>query len=400
MGNNAGLAGVVREMSSLLSQDEISNVSLPATEGWCLPPRCFTSQDFFEAEVQRIFMRDWVCIGRADRVENPGDYFTLAIAGEPLLISRDDAGAIRAFSNVCPHRGSVMIEGQGNAKIFSCPYHGWRFSRDGKLAGAPLMDQTIGFDKANCRLREIGIEVWGGFAFINFDRNASPLAPRLAGLEKKIARYRFNDFKTDQVAELENECNWKIGVENAIDEYHAYIVHRSLEPTKSFYLDKTFAEADPDGMWAINMTPAIKPYPYVTGTSLAASPFPAIEGLNDFEMKSFNVLGIFPNTIIALNPDSIITLIFFPISPGKTALHVAMNYPRSSFGIADFERHSKEAMEALIFTNDQDMYGCRLAQKGLYSSLAQPGRLSYLEEAVRYFDSYIARRMARYVHQH
>src|SRR5262249_39933167 len=158
----------------------------------------------------------------------PGDYYTLSIAGEPLLIARDDERVVRAYSNVCPHRGSVMIEGQGNTKVFACPYHGWRFSRDGRLMAAPLMDKTVGFKKADCRLAEIKVEIWGGFTFINFDSHASPLAPRLAGLSAKIARYRFDEFKTDQVAELENDCNWKIGVENAIDEYHAYIVHRSL----------------------------------------------------------------------------------------------------------------------------------------------------------------------------
>lgn len=378
----------------LLTRDEVEKVTAPVTVGYCLPPRCFTSEDFFDAEMQNIFLKEWVCVGRADRVSTPGDYFTLNIGPEPLIICRDDQNNVRAFNNVCPHRGSILIEGEGQTHVFACPYHGWRFSNNGHMVGAPHMGKTVGFDRKTCTLPEIKAEVWEGFAFVNFDRNAAPLAPRLRHLSEKIKRYQFATFKTDKTLVVENACNWKIGVENAIDEYHAYIVHKSLEPTKSYKLDDTFAEGEEGGLWGINFTPAIKAHPYVTGTSMLTSPFPAVPGLNSFELQSFNVLGVFPNAIIALNPDSIITLLFFPLAPNKVSIHVAMNYPKSTFDIPDFRKHADEAMESLVFTNEQDMDGCRLAQKGLYSSAAAQGRLSFLEDAVRYFDSYVARKMS------
>src|SRR5262249_44123606 len=134
-----------------------------------LPRWCFTSTRFYQREVERIFLRTWVFVGRAEEIANPGDYFTIEIAGEPLVIICDLAGKLHALGNTCQHRGARLLEDKGNCGTnFSCPYHAWTYGTDGSLIGAPAMNATRDFNKKDWSLPEIRLEIWDGFIFVNF----------------------------------------------------------------------------------------------------------------------------------------------------------------------------------------------------------------------------------------
>ena len=136
-------------------------VRRPLLEAETMPPWCYTSPDFYEREVERIFHREWNFIGRADRIPNPGDYFTLEFAGVPLVVVRGRDGAVRAFSNVCRHRGARIMSGEGNAKSLRCPYHSWNYALDGRLERAPEMHDTRGFDPGDYGLKPVRLETRG-----------------------------------------------------------------------------------------------------------------------------------------------------------------------------------------------------------------------------------------------
>ena len=140
-----------------------------------LPPDAYRSEEFFRFELEAIWDREWICVGRLEEIAAPGDYFSVDIAGEPLLIVRADENEVVALSAVCRHRGMIVAEGKGNcAKAFVCPYHHWSYDRRGKLIGAPQMQGVGTFDKSEIALPQVRTELWRGFIFVNFDDHAEP----------------------------------------------------------------------------------------------------------------------------------------------------------------------------------------------------------------------------------
>ncbi|HEY6378291.1 MAG TPA: Rieske (2Fe-2S) protein, partial [Candidatus Dormibacteraeota bacterium] len=142
---------------------------LPVNEATALPPQLYTSPEFYAFEKEAVFGHEWLCVGRADQVPEPGDYRTLTLAGEPLILTRHKDGSLRVLSAVCRHRGMVVAEGRGHVTSFLCPYHHWTYGTDGRLLGCPEMDRAVGFDKADHPLPSLPVEVWNGFVFTSFD---------------------------------------------------------------------------------------------------------------------------------------------------------------------------------------------------------------------------------------
>jgi phenylpropionate dioxygenase-like ring-hydroxylating dioxygenase large terminal subunit len=190
-----------------------------------LPGHFYTSERLLALEEAVLFRNGWVCLGRADEIVEPGDFFTTELSGEPLLVVRDSGRKLRVLSNVCRHRGMILAEGAGNAAVFTCPYHAWSYRADGTLIGAPLMRNTPGFDRKDCSLPEFASEVWQGFIFVNLDRNAPPLHPQLAGLLPEIENYHLDDMRHAFSEEVVWNTNWKSLVENFMEGYHLSVVH-------------------------------------------------------------------------------------------------------------------------------------------------------------------------------
>ena len=197
----------------------------PATESRILPPVCYTSPEFFGFEMESIWSHDWIAVGREDQIPNPGDFFTLTMAGEPLLVVRGNDGATRVLSAVCRHQGMILSDGSGNCKAFTCPYHLWTYGLDGRLLGAPAMERSVDFDKSEVCLPPLKVETWNGFVFANFDPDAPPLAPTLTGAEQALEHYDLANAHTivDDAPVL--PWNWKVMLENFVDGYHAHRLH-------------------------------------------------------------------------------------------------------------------------------------------------------------------------------
>ena len=389
----------MRENSRLnLSEAELQQLRhtlRPVEEAETLPPWAYTSQDFYEAEVREIFMKEWIGVGRADEIPHPGDYLCADIAEEPIVVLRDEAGAVRAFSRACRHRGACVVEGRGNTETFVCPFHGWTYDLRGSLVGAPQMNRTQGFNREDFPLPAIRSEVWEGIIFVNFDLDAAPLAPRLVDLSKIFKNYRLSEMRATQAMSYWNQCNWKLSTEQGIDMYHVPDIH--FAPKSRSWMGGTHGYEDPNGHWTTSFTELEMAFPHVTGTNAMASPFPAVPGLTDAELKGFNMFLIYPCTLIDPLPDSSLAVFFYPQGPARTNVVLNLYYPESTFKMPDFEKHVRDAQEGFIVTNNQDMNGARLTHRGMKSRLLNPGRFSYLERTTWELSKYVARRVAGHV---
>src|SRR6476469_4917879 len=155
-----------------------------------LPQKYFVSPDIFEQEQARVFSTQWLLVGHQNQIAKPGEFLVNEVAGESLIVIRDKSGEIHGFFNVCRHRGTRLIEdGSGHASAIQCPYHAWTYGLDGRLIGAPHMDEVPGFDKADYSLRAVNLEIWEGFIFINLDENVMPFEEWFAPLNGKFSHW-------------------------------------------------------------------------------------------------------------------------------------------------------------------------------------------------------------------
>jgi len=201
-----------------------------------MPAYFYTSPEIYEREKERIFQKEWLCMGRVEELDQPGDYLTFRVAGEPIVVCKDAAGKLRAFSNVCRHRGTQVAFGESDSgtpfgkgcqQAFSCPYHGWTYDLQGKLVNAPHSQEMEGFDTADFGLVPLRVDTWAGFLFVNFDLDASDLMDVLNEVDfpQTYKPYRYEDFRLASKFSFELDCNWKFVKENLTDIYHIAVLH-------------------------------------------------------------------------------------------------------------------------------------------------------------------------------
>ena len=195
-----------------------------------LPGEYYTSQEIFGLEMERIFLRRWLCIGREDQIPNPGDYILQAVDKESVIVLRDKSGAVRAYHNVCRHRGTRLCEEHTGrfSETIQCPYHAWTYALDGRLIGAPSTNDLEGFDKAEWPLFPVATAVWEGFVFINLAEKPEPFEQAWAPLLGKFSRFNMPNLKVGRTIEYDVKANWKLLLQNYSECYHCGPVHPAL----------------------------------------------------------------------------------------------------------------------------------------------------------------------------
>ena len=191
-----------------------------------LPATFYTDADWDKHEREHLFARSWLCAGRVEQFSAPGDYLALSLAGEPVLVVRDETGKLRALSNVCRHRGTVLVDGTGNSRRFTCPYHHWVYDSQGSLLAAPGIPARADFDPANCRLPEFACVEWLGFVLVNLDPLAKAPHTNLESLLPLIGNYHLEAMTLGYSAEAVWPVNWKSLLENYMEGYHLTPLHR------------------------------------------------------------------------------------------------------------------------------------------------------------------------------
>jgi len=369
----------------------------PTLKSWdaaaALPARCYWSPEWYRREVEEIFLKQWLCVGRVDQVAKPGDYFTIRLLGEPLVIVRDEQDQIHALSTVCRHRAMEVVEGQGSKRSFQCPYHAWTYSLRGELIGAPEMDQTAGFSRSECRLPETRLETWEGFIFVNFDRSAEPLSPKLADLSKRLTNYQLADLCSTEPVVFEGKWNWKLMIENAMEFYHVLGLHQGPHDAM---LARLAITEDFNGTYEAVRGRFAEPGGTLWTESGNNSPFPVIDSLTPDQRQRGDFFLIYPTHVFFVLPDSMVYYQTLPEGPDRMTLRINICLPRSTVQRADFEQSLKAARDALLYINEQDMWACASVQRGLSSRMAPRGRYSHLEQVIWQIAQYVMRRVRRH----
>ncbi|MDM1765894.1 MULTISPECIES: carnitine monooxygenase subunit alpha [unclassified Acinetobacter] len=199
-----------------------------ADNAWTIPKAFYTSKQVFEKEKEEIYAKSWICVGHCSEVATPNQYFTRKIIGENIIVIRGKDSVLRAFYNVCPHRGHELLTGAGKSKnVITCPYHAWTFKLDGSLALARNCENVANFDKEGSNLVSLKVEEHAGFIFINMDPEATCVADQLPGFAEKLdeACKVVKDLKLAARFVTDTAANWKLIVDNYMECYHCGPAH-------------------------------------------------------------------------------------------------------------------------------------------------------------------------------
>jgi choline monooxygenase len=368
----------------LFDPDLYASVRKPLLEAEALPAWCYTSDEFYRREVESIFGKCWNFVARVDELPSPGSYLVFDLIGESVIIVRDQDNEVRAFVNSCRHRGTRLLEGTGECRLITCPYHAWAFAPSGKLVAAPGMEDSKNFNFNEWGLIPVRLETWAGYMFICFDTKAPPLNEYLGDLPEKFASYNLDEMICVRRQEYELACNWKIFVENAIEDYHTPTVHR-----KSIGKQVTERE-DTRGNWDAIHHPSDKTIAILPGDT---TPFPHIEGLTGRTATGTYFTAIYPSTFFATTQDCMWWLQTIPLGPRRMRVIHGACFPRSTVARGDFgdvvERYYRRWDKSI----PEDNGIAEQQQAGLESSLARPGRLSIREPLVHAMANWILDRV-------
>lgn len=356
-----------------------------------LPPSCYVSPDFFEFERRAIFEREWICVGHAGRIPEPGDFFTLKFLDDPLLVTRDKDGEIRVMSAVCQHRGMLVTEGSGHGNVFRCPYHFWTYGLDGRLLGAPAMERRIEFDKECHGLPQLKVETWNGFIFAHLDGEAEPLAPTLGGLTEVLRNFRLDGAAWVDGGTFEDlPWNWKIMSENFVDGYHNNRLHHGVGdvmPCEGAEFVEFVADRDSHitrSNRTLQMDASFNP------TTKAILPiFPE---LTEADRWRWSFALVPPTLAIAITADQVVFFTILPDGPDCISIQIGYLFDPAVPQMPLFDLLLEQAKSGVNNFNVQDIHANTMVQEGLGSRFAPRGPYSWQEETLQQFNRWLVRR--------
>jgi phenylpropionate dioxygenase-like ring-hydroxylating dioxygenase large terminal subunit len=377
-------------MRSPIPLDEFDASVAAVTSARALPPHAYTSAAFYEFEREAIFAREWFCVGRSEQVPSAGDFITVTVAGEPLVMVRRGDGGISVMSAVCQHRGSLVAQGAGNCgRYLRCPYHWWTYDLEGHVVTTPQMHRAEDFDREQHALPRLVVEEWNGFVFASMDPHAAPLSPRLAPLSDYLANYHLGDLvTTEPVVTTGHPFNWKLMIENGIEPYHATYLHHGMfdAPKERNYTTVDIPSGDAivsvvnHGFVDAALNPTYRPY------------FPIIDTLNDDDRRRFGFATIPPNLMMGWQSDLVFWFLVLPTS--VTTLDIRWGYllPESTHQMPVFSHLLDLTHTGIEGYNAQDLPMAEVMQTGLGSRYAPRGRYSHEEDVLVRFNRWLLRR--------
>jgi len=359
--------------ANLFDSTHYKDVRRPLIEASTLPSWCYTSEAFYQREVEQIFLKQWNFAGRLDEIPDSGDYMSLDFCGESVIVIRGKDDVVRAFANVCRHRSARLLEGRGRCRTIVCPYHSWVYDLDGTLLRMKGMEQTAGFDPAENGLIPLQVESWAGFLFVSFANDVMPLEEHLGDMTEQYASYRFADMLCVRRRSYDLKCNWKLYIENAMEDYHTATVH------KDSIGNQDCVPVSTKGQWAAIHLEAADTIAVLTEDNTT---LPHIEKLSGLAAKGTYFSVIYPGTFFATHQDCMWWLQLLPHAPDRTTVVIGSCFPRSSVAREDFAREVLKYYARWDKALPEDNAISERQQQGLNSRSSRPGRLSYYEPCV------------------
>jgi len=365
-------------------QELKANVAVPFEQARAMPRAVYTSPEFLQAELDHIFRKDWICAGRASALAKPGDYLTLEIAGEPIMVLRDKSGQLRAQSNVCRHRMSVLLEGRGNVRAITCPYHAWTYDLDGSLRGAPAMMHNEAFCKSDIHLPQLRCEDWQGWIMVTLNDDAAPVAEALDEIEALIGHYQMENYVETFRESHRWNTNWKVLAENFMESYHLPVCHAG---TIGHTVDLAKMTC-PEGRAAFNYHWIMKDQSMAL--TLAHANNKHLQG--EDRAKTY-LLSIYPALMITLTPGYFWYLSLQPDGPEHVNILYGGGLAPEFVDDPQSEAHFAALKSLLDEVNEEDKTCTENVYRGICADMATPGPLSHLERPNFEFASYINTRI-------
>ena len=332
-----------------------------------LPGRDYHDEAVWKRERETVFARSWFCIGREEEIPAAGDYLARDVAGEGVLAVRGKDGAIRAFFNACRHRGTVLCdEGRGNTKgAFVCPYHNWAYDLGGNLVGTPnVADGEGGFRREDFPLRGVACDTWDGFVFVHLGEEPRPLLEQLA-LEPdaplEYERYRVGELRIAHRIVYEVEANWKLIHDNYNECLHCPSVHPELVQLVPLY-----RAGRSESVEGARLAPGA-----TTLTSTGTSSRPPLPHLTEEECGSYSGSTFYPNLLLNLHADYVMTYRIEPQGPARTRVVSEYLFHPDTIARDDFD--PTDAVDLWDLISRQDWAVCERAQLGMASLAYRDG---------------------------
>jgi phenylpropionate dioxygenase-like ring-hydroxylating dioxygenase large terminal subunit len=353
-----------------------------------LPGRDYHASDVFELEREKVFFREWFYAGRADHAPDPGDFLTVDVVGESVLVVRGKDGELRGFYNVCRHRGSRICdpETRGHAKsAIKCPYHAWSYSYDGNLIGTPLVGEDE-IDRSTLSLWPVHVDTWQGFVFVHLGEPAADVRTSFGRQSDRPLQYepwRMDELRTAHTTVSEVQANWKIIVENYNECLHCATVHPELSAiAPTFRRGLVFEEGRDD--WGVSIEGA-------GYTATGTTTIPVMPGLTEQQANAMHGASVFPNMFIDLTGTVVIAARIQPRGPEHTTMITDYLFRPEAMAEPGFDPGDTVEFSELVA--HQDYVICERAQQGVGSRAFTHGTYAEKDELpYRFNETYLAAR--------
>ncbi|MBW8743911.1 MAG: aromatic ring-hydroxylating dioxygenase subunit alpha [Sphingomonas sp.] len=364
------------------------------------PGEIYWDEDFWRFEKWALFDREWLCVGHVGQIREPGDHFAITLMDEPLIVSRDAAGEIHVLSAICQHRGHPLMDGLAKpetggvkrGKLLVCPYHAWSYKLDGSLMAAPGMRETANIDELRCRIRlpSIRHEIFEGLIFVNFNKDAAPITPRLERLHGLIEAFKMETLCPTEVASTGLiRSNWKIYQENSLEPYHTDVVHRNSHNPAPAHLSTFFEHSSDEA--AIFTTTG-----FAETNELFASDgqqqLPGIPGLSEEQMSRILFVAVLPGLFLLFEPGSVLVTLSLPRGADTMELLTFSLYTEQACAVPGFAGIVAEQQAALNAIVAEDLTTQEALQRGHRSRFTPKGVLSWLETTIPQMNGWLLHR--------
>jgi Rieske 2Fe-2S family protein len=378
---------------SILTARELGSIRREYRAATLLPARCYQDDAILDWERDNIVRTDWVMVARTEDVAEPGSFRLLELDGEQLLLVRGKDDVIRAFYNVCRHRGTAVEEREcGTAVRFQCPYHAWIYDLDGRLVRAKHTEDLEDFSFETSGLRPVHAATWQGFVFLNLsDGEVAPLEAQLGDLVDHLARFDFSTLRSAKRIDYDVASNWKFIAENYSECYHCPGVHPQLNKLTPYDLGGDY---DPDGAWQGGWMELVGGAETMAldGGHGSRHGRPPMCGITAEDEVRIYYYVLWPLTFLSIHPDYLLVHRLELIDAGHTRVVCEWLFEEETIAGPDFD--PSEPIAFWDLTNRQDWHVCELQQRGTRSRSWVAGRYSNNEASVQAFDLMIADRYA------
>jgi len=357
----------------------------PFGESRMLPPAAYTSAAVFDWERRHFFGGGWTCAAHGSRLPAAGDQLAVETGNGGALLVRGEDGQVRAFANTCRHRGHQLLPcgSSASAKAIVCPYHSWTYSLAGELRGAPGYREVPGFDTAAWPLVPLPAVEWHGLVFVDGSGGAAGPLP-LAGLESIVAPYEPERLVVAASHSYDAAVNWKILTENYHECYHCPTIHPELCSVSPPHSGENYPAT---GSW-IGGWMSLRDDAATMSLDGHSGGVP-LRGLSAEGLRTVAYVGVFPNVLLSLHPDYVMTHILTPVAADLTRIDCSWAFAPEA--VADPSFDPAYAVDFWDLTNRQDWSACEGVQRGLSSPFASPGPLAHEEDAIYSFVTTVAR---------